>query len=166
MSKEIFECKYNWIIDNNKRNTNESLIVYDEECDTLDDLCELLNQQAQRISELEKQLSDVKNSCDYYMKRSNDLVLKLAEKDKLINEYADEHAMLQYKIADLVVKEIKAEDFAIEQLEKVKYNFLDISNGWWLCFKDGTQYMTHRELEGCLREVIDNQIKELKGENK
>ena len=88
----------------------------------------------------------------------------IEEKDKLIDKYADEHAMLQYKIANLVVKEIKAEDFAIEQLEKVKYNILDICNGWWLCFKDGTQYMTYRELEGCVKEVIDNQIKELKGD--
>lgn len=55
MSKR-FECEYNWIIDNNKRNTKESLIVYDEEWNTLDDLCELLNQQDQRISELEEQL--------------------------------------------------------------------------------------------------------------
>ena len=159
-----------------------------------------LNERDEKIADLKKQLAGVKNSCDYYMKRSNDLVLKLAEKDKLIDVYADEHAMLQCKIADLVVKEIKAEDkikrqledkdkrirklnleaqkyfedaycndfqtktktdFAIEQLEKLKYNLLDISNGWWLCFKDGTQYMTHRELEGCLREAIDNQIKEL-----
>ena len=56
MSKERFECEHNWIIDNNKRKTNESLIVYDEEWNTLDDLCELLNQQDQRIAELEEQL--------------------------------------------------------------------------------------------------------------
>lgn len=57
MSKR-FECEYNWIIDNNKRNTKESLIVYDEEWNTLDDLCELLNQQDQRIAELEEQLAN------------------------------------------------------------------------------------------------------------
>ena len=54
MSKERFECEHNWIIDNNKRKTNESLIVYDEEWNTLDDLCELLNQQDRRIEELLK----------------------------------------------------------------------------------------------------------------
>ena len=57
MSKR-FECEHNWIIDNNKRNTKESLIVYDEEWNTLDDLCELLNQQDQRIAELEEQLKN------------------------------------------------------------------------------------------------------------
>ena len=55
---ERFECEHNWIIDNNKRKTNESLIVYDEEWNTLDDLCELLNQQDQRITELEEQLKN------------------------------------------------------------------------------------------------------------
>lgn len=42
----------------NKRNTKESLIVYDEEWNTLDDLCELLNQLQQRIAELEEQLEN------------------------------------------------------------------------------------------------------------
>lgn len=56
--RKRFECEHNWIIDNNKRNTKESLIVYDEEWNTLDDLCELLNQQAERIAELEEQLKN------------------------------------------------------------------------------------------------------------
>lgn len=60
MSKEErFEAEHGeWIIDNNKRDTGESLIVYDTECNTLDDLCELLNQQDQRIAELEEQLKN------------------------------------------------------------------------------------------------------------
>lgn len=58
MNKERFEREHNWIIDNNKRNTEESLIVYDEECNTLDDLCELLNQQDQTISDLESKLAE------------------------------------------------------------------------------------------------------------
>ena len=58
MGKERFEREHNWIIDNNKRKTKESLIVYDEECNILDDLCELLNQQDQRIAELEEQLEN------------------------------------------------------------------------------------------------------------
>ena len=57
MSKR-FECEHNWIIDNNKRKTKESLIVYDEEWNTLDDLCELLNKQNERIAELEEQLKN------------------------------------------------------------------------------------------------------------
>lgn len=96
--------------------------------------------------------------------RIKELEKQLAEKDKLINDYADEHAILQYKIASLVVKEIKAEEFAIEQLKKMENDLLDISNGWWLCFKDGTQYMTHRELEGCLKEVINKQKGEIENE--
>lgn len=59
MSKEErFEREHDWIIDNNKRNTEESLIVYDTECNTLDDLCTLLNQQDQEIQELKKQLEN------------------------------------------------------------------------------------------------------------
>lgn len=60
MSKEErFEAEHGeWIIDNNKRDTGESLIVYDTECNTLDDLCNLLNQQDQRIAELEEQLAN------------------------------------------------------------------------------------------------------------
>ena len=60
MSKEErFEAEHGeWIIDNNKRDTGESLIVYDTECNTLDDLCNLLNQQAERIAELEEQLEN------------------------------------------------------------------------------------------------------------
>ena len=58
MSKERYIREHDYIIDNNKRKTNESLIVYDEEWNTLDDLCDLLNEQSQRIAELEEQLAN------------------------------------------------------------------------------------------------------------
>jgi hypothetical protein len=53
-------------------------------------------------------------------------------------------------------------DFAVEQLERVRDGFFDIANGWWLCFKNGTQYMTHNELEGCWREIFNQLITEIK----
>lgn len=58
MSKERYIREHDYIIDNNKRKTNESLIVYDEEWHTLDYLCDLLNQQDQRITKLEEQLKN------------------------------------------------------------------------------------------------------------
>lgn len=95
---------------------------------------------------------------------------ELADKDKLINDYADNLAMLQCKIADLDVKEIKAEDFAIEQLEKVKQwcskyeeDLIDYEDG--LVTKviglDDAIYIA----EVGLYDFIDQQIKELRGEN-
>ena len=83
MSKR-FECEYNWIIDNNKRNTKESLIVYDEEWNTLDDLCELLNQQDQRIAELEDKWNKLRewarNSTEVLLYSIDDKPAKLGNK--------------------------------------------------------------------------------------
>jgi hypothetical protein len=173
-----------------------------------------LNERDEKIADLKKQLADVKNYCNYYMKRSNDLVLKLAESEEncfdlqqrladkeeqcreckhlnkkielnIKNKLLIENEQFKQQLAEkeMRIKKLNLEaqryyedaycnnfqiktktDFAIEQLEKTKYNLLDVSNGWWLCFKDGTQYMTHRELEGCVKEVIDNQIKEFRGQ--
>lgn len=54
---------------------------------------------------------------------------------------------------------------AIECLKEVEEDLLDISNGYWKCFaKNGQQYMTSDDLEECLKEYIDNKIKELEGE--
>lgn len=52
----------------------------------------------------------------------------------------------------------------IDCLEDVRDSILDISNGWWKCFKDGNLYMTSTDLQGCLEEIIDQKISELKGE--
>lgn len=55
---------------------------------------------------------------------------------------------------------------AIEELEKLKLSILDFSNGYWHYFnKTGDAYITSEDLESCLKEFIDNQIKELEGEN-
>lgn len=53
---------------------------------------------------------------------------------------------------------------AIECLEDVRDSILDISNGWWKCFKDGNQYMTSTDLQGCIEEIIEQKIGKLKGE--
>lgn len=58
MSKERYEREHEWIIDNNKRKTKESIIVYDEEWNTLDDICELLNRQDKTIADLEAKLTE------------------------------------------------------------------------------------------------------------
>ena len=52
----------------------------------------------------------------------------------------------------------------IECLEYVRDSILDINNGWWKCFIDGNQYMTSTDLQGCLEEIVDQKISELKGE--
>lgn len=61
-------------------------------------------------------------------------------------------------------KPMRENQKAIECLEDVRDSILDISNGWWKCFKDGNQYMTSTDLQGCLEEIIDQKIGELKGE--
>lgn len=99
------------------------------------------------IKRLEEQLIDAEEHIE-------SLELQLREQYELIDKY-------NKQIAKLKEQQDKI-SFAVEKLEKLKDDFFDISNGWWLCFKDGTQYMTHNELEGCVKEIIDNQIKQLK----
>lgn len=100
---------------------------------------------------------DMLNNSD---KQIAELEVKLAEKEKEI-ERVKKWWAYQYN------REMKNQhqdkiSFAVEQLNQAKDGFFDVANGWWLCFKDGTQYMTHNELEGCMREIFDNQIKQLK----
>lgn len=92
-----------------------------------------------RVSELKQQLAEVKNSCDYYMNRANDLLIK--NQDKI--------------------------SFALEQLEKVKEKLLEeLQNVTDLL--DPLEYEDYHEFIGCGRgyknsiEEIDNQIKQLK----
>lgn len=61
----------------------------------------------------------------------------------------------------------KQNSVAIQQLERVKDNILDIGNGYWRYFmKNGKQYMTSDDLESCLNETIDQIIAEIKQEGK
>ena len=150
---ERFECEHNWIIDNNKRKTNESLIVYDEEWNTLDDLCELLNQQDQQIAELKQQL---------------------AEKDELLKQKIGDMKstdFIKMCIKSGYVVEAKENDnqTAIRELEKVKGFLLEkiaekqscFDSGNYNDFADGVKTICELMLIS-----IDNQIKSLKGENK
>lgn len=101
-------------------------------------------------------------------KRIADLEKQLAEKEKLLDEFIDKRAMLQRKIADLVVKEIKAEDFAIEQLEQVKQwcskyeeDIIDKEDG--LVSKAIGLDQPIYSAEIGLYDFIDQQIQELRG---
>ena len=117
------------------------------------------------LDDFAKQLGEKDSHIADLSKKVEDLEKQIEAKDKLINDYADEHSMLQCKIADLVVKEIKAEDFAIEQLEKVKEWVSDMFNGW-----KTNQQVNQLTIDGiclALENVgykIDNQIKELRGQ--
>lgn len=116
---------------NDRENSNEWLTQKDNE--------NLENE----VKQLKQQLAEVKNSCDYYMNRANDLLLK--DQDKI--------------------------SFAVEQLEKVKEKVIcgvmDISNDCWCCFvKDGSQYMTSEDLNFALEQEFTYQIEELKKEMK
>lgn len=54
---------------------------------------------------------------------------------------------------------------AIEVLECVKNNLLDISSPYWQYFaKTGNAFMTYDDIELFCNECIDNQIEELRGE--
>ncbi|MFQ6749600.1 MAG: hypothetical protein ACLRFR_02000 [Clostridia bacterium] len=135
----------------------------------------LKNYGKEEIKKLHKRINEI-------VERDKNIVIELkqqlAEKEqetkqlkrdlgmyKSVNEFINRYGIEKAREVLLQTERTKKQDktdFAIEQLEKVKYDFFNISNGWWLCFRDGTQYMTHRELEACVIDVIDNQIQELK----
>ncbi len=77
---------------------------------------------------------------------------------------------LHKQVAELQ-KQLKASEQsqnqkAIEMLEKMKDDLLDFSSPYWQYFaKSGDAFMTYEDIEQCIKEFIDNQIKELEGEN-
>lgn len=77
---------------------------------------------------------------------------------------------LHKQVAELQ-KQLKASEQsqnqkAIEVLEKMKDDLLDISSPYWQYFvKSGNAFMTYEDIEQFTKEFIDNQIKELEGEN-
>lgn len=92
---------------------------------------------------------------------------QLAEKEETIEKLKDE-SVKYYCTAFNYKENLKKLDkdkisFCIEKLEKVKDSVLDVSNGYWRYFiTDGAEYMLSSDLESCLKEYIDDQIKELK----
>lgn len=101
--------------------------------------------------------------------------------DKVFKQTNNEKFMFENMFEKLVDKFIKEKDKVnyidiskqtdkilnqkvIECFEDLKLSILDISNGWWKCFKDGNQYMTSTDLQSCLEEIIDQKISELKKE--
>ena len=148
MSKR-FECEHNWIIDNNKRKTNGSLIVYDEECNTLDDICDLLNQQDKRIKELEEELDDAKR--DYIPK----LEFGLQRANKMGRDAEKEIQQLKHKLA---IAE-KALELACE---RVKYfeELQDKEMGFYEFFG----YESNYDLQGIIEQYKEQAEKEVKGE--
>ena len=53
---------------------------------------------------------------------------------------------------------------AIEVLEKIKDDLLDIGSPYWQYFASGNAFMTYEDIEQWTKEFIDNKIKSLKGE--
>ena len=107
---------------------------------------ELLNQQSKRIKELEQENQQLKQ--------------QLAEKDKEIEKYSNaniivvgERSQGKKHLMQIKIKELQDQK-AIEQLEKVKENA-------WQSATDISCLLDYTELA----KIIDNQIKELKGEN-
>lgn len=149
MDKEKYELlNDNCIYDNNSKeytvNPTLSMRAY------LETLTKLLNQQDIRIKELENELSNYKlcrcvdcsNECQ---KGLETFIAELERENKQLKQLQN--------------KKI------VGELEKLKLSILDFSNGYWHYFnKTGDAYMTSRDLEGCLKEFMVNQIKELKGE--
>ena len=135
-----------------------------------------------QISDLEAKLAEVKNSCDYYMKRSNDLVCKIGEyknhirfKGKEITELKQQLEEKENEIERLNLEFETQEDwqekwqklydetcnlnqdkisFALEQLEKVLVLIHNAVN------IDNPEY----DLVG-LYDAVSNQIKQLKEKN-
>lgn len=77
-----------------------------------------LNERDEKIADLKKQLSDVKNYCDYYMKRSNNLVLKLAESERQHQEYRQiVEKDIKKEVDERIRDTIKEFNFDISQLK-------------------------------------------------
>ena len=174
MSKERYESEYGWIIDNNKRKTKESIIVYDEEWDTLDDICELLNRQDKTIADLESKLAESEKKhlldetewqdyCAFKhiepqikgcLDREREYEKQLAEKDDALETHKRAIQRIN-RNCDTTMCRNKI-SFAVEQLEKVKELVEE---------KSMTQspFGTQKIYASDVSAIIDNQIKVIKG---
>lgn len=146
--KEIYICS----------NCNEKELFYEplikqleDQNDRLikerDDANLKLSKLLQRVSE---QNEEIENLNKEWVQSIHDWKEIIKKKDKQIAEL-EEHDMAFHN------------QLAVEQLEKVKDSVLDFSNGYWRYFaKNGEEYMKYSDLESCLKEYIDDPIKQLK----
>ena len=106
-----------------------------------------------------------------YKNKIKDLEAKLAEKEKQIEKYRNanmivvgERSQGKKHLMEIKIKELQNKK-AIEVLEKMKDDLLDISSPYWQYFaKSGNAFMTYEDIEQWTKEFIDNKIKECKGE--
>nr|DAH47040.1 MAG TPA: hypothetical protein [Inoviridae sp.] len=133
MKKERYERFGKYKIKENGENVNCRLF------DTYE-TCIILNRQDKEIEELKEKYNKL---YECYKKQS--------QKDlKTIYKYVNENQQLKQS----------QNQKTIEELEKLKLSILDFSNGYWHYFnKTGDAYITSEDLESCLKEFIDNQIK-------
>lgn len=132
MSKERYIREHDYIIDNNKRKTNESLIVYDEEWNTLDDLCDLLNQQDKQIADLEAKLAEkdraIENWQTMYQSVMQSCHNSIEEDKRLREQLAVQSKWLG--ALDEVIKQLK-EQLADKNKEiEEKTNIIEFLNGF------------------------------------
>ena len=118
--------------------------IIDDYADT-DILVNLLNQQDERIKELEEQTYPA-----YKREHKRRAYLENIEVPRLEKE----NEQLKQKLNDLPKK----------IAEEIKECLLDFSNGWWRHFMtDGCEYMLSSDLQGCLDETIDTILKKYGG---
>lgn len=131
---ECIQCK-KIVLDGHKHDNEEDI------CDQ----CKIVNLEKQ-LAEKEKEIKDVKNSCNYYMERSNDLLVEKTNTANALKQLIKNcgNANCEIKIS-----------FVIEQLEKLQYtiNVNQIDDGY-----------TDEQVDLCeLNEIIEQQIALLKG---
>lgn len=143
-----------------------------------------LNQQDKLIKELEEENGYI-IFADGYDENGNEIrrqefvkykdkFQKLVEENKHLKEeviYQKNYVREEIKIQGYLLEENQQlkqsqKQLAIEELKKLKLSILDFSNGYWHYFgKTGDAYMTSSDIESCLKEVFENQIKKLRGES-
>lgn len=152
--KERYELLNDNCIYDNKLKEYVSSPALSRKC-YMKSLTDLLNYQDREINRFTKMLYETVKHADKLNEENNKLnkIIKtnLISADKIVKE----NNKLKKSQKQLIVNEFK----------KLKWSILDASNGYWHYFnKTGDAYMTSGDLESCLKEFIDNQIKELKGE--
>lgn len=153
---------------------------------SLDKEATILNQQKQ-ISDLEAKLAEVKNSCDYYMKRSNDLVCEIGEYKKHIRFKGKEITELKQQLAekelvlDKILTEIhtncysglnivKFKEMVLNDLGSIAINHNQDKISFAVerlvnvqkYISDNAVYVEEESFGREINDFIDNQIKQLK----